>query len=138
MKIRTNFVSNSSSTSFTVKYDTKDFEKCEHCGHKPLTPLELARLEDGQYSSGDETKIIFETLQGCIDDLQDELLYSMEDTDYANNIREQIKKYEKMQLGPTEEILGVSASYDSRTESELERMLDSGLVENLDLFVDEL
>jgi hypothetical protein len=53
MKMRNGFVSNSSSSSFVIKYKEDDFKKCDVCNHTPLTPHEIALNEEGRYGDTD-------------------------------------------------------------------------------------
>lgn len=132
MKIRQNFVSNSSSTSFILKYDTKDFVKCEHCGHQPLTPLELAQLEDDEYLSGEGTEIKFVGFDQYIEYLEEKIeeyrRYNEMDTYYTKLLNNAVK----MKLTPTEEILCADVSYGSRLEEEISNMKERGIITLLD------
>ena len=45
MKIRNGFVSNSSSSSFHIRYDKRKFTVCEKCGCYNVDPLDIADIE---------------------------------------------------------------------------------------------
>lgn len=46
MKIRNGFVSNSSSSSFHIRYDKSRFGVCEKCGRSDIDPLDIASIEE--------------------------------------------------------------------------------------------
>lgn len=41
MKIRTGFVSNSSTSSFLITYDANGFDVCQHCGRSDSDPIKV-------------------------------------------------------------------------------------------------
>ena len=51
MKIRNGFVSNSSSSSFHIRYDKRRFGVCEKCGQCEITPLDIADIEERNYDT---------------------------------------------------------------------------------------
>lgn len=57
MKLRNGFVSNSSSSSFVLKWKKEDFKRCECCKHLPLDPLSLVRSQADLCNGGDETEV---------------------------------------------------------------------------------
>lgn len=57
MKIRDGFVSNSSSSSFVLKWKKEDFKRCECCKHLPIDPLSLVESEVNESDGWDETKV---------------------------------------------------------------------------------
>lgn len=57
MKIRSGFVSNSSSSSFVLKWKKEDFNRCGCCKHLPQDPLTLVREQENVSNGGDETKV---------------------------------------------------------------------------------
>jgi len=68
MKIRSGFVSNSSSSSFIVAYKMQD--KCEHCGRSDSDLSDTFKKEDGKYY--DETHLIAKGLKGITDKLRED------------------------------------------------------------------
>jgi hypothetical protein len=56
MKIRNGFVSNSSSSSFHIRYDKRRFGVCEKCGQCEITPLDIADIEERNYDTEIEWK----------------------------------------------------------------------------------
>lgn len=57
MKYRQGFVSNSSSSSFVLRWDKKNFNKCDKCGRSDDTLVKFARLEEQAYSFNGKTEI---------------------------------------------------------------------------------
>jgi hypothetical protein len=56
MKIRNGFISNSSSSSFVIRYDKKNMNKCDKCGRSDNTLIKVAELESRTYCSETEIK----------------------------------------------------------------------------------
>lgn len=79
MKIRNGFVSNSSSTSFTVAF--KPPVKCPHCGRSNVSVLDLI-----ERSRDDETYIIWNDPTNYIEELQEEIYENQLDLEKWKNM----------------------------------------------------
>ena len=76
MKVRSGFVSNSSSSSFIIAFDESGFGPCLHCGRKDLSIIDMVRD-----SRNDDNRIEWEdayeriqTLRGGIAESQKEMI----------------------------------------------------------------
>jgi len=133
MKIRSGFVSNSSSSSFVLKYDTNDFKKCEYYGSQPVTPLDMVELDNNIYE--DTTKVLFRDIESIIDYFNKEIeSYTYYDSDPPDCYVNIINKLKSLKLKPTEEVISVKIGYDSMTEKNICEMLDKGLVEHIKVY----
>lgn len=64
MKIRTRLISNSSSSSFLLAYNAKDFAKCPTCGLGAKTPLEV--VDEESNFNGGETRVISNSIESYL------------------------------------------------------------------------
>ena len=78
MKIRSGFVSNSSSSSFIIAFDASKFCPCPHCGRKDISILDLI---ESKYHNSD-TEVIWsdateriKQIQNKIKKLQDQAIH---------------------------------------------------------------
>ena len=112
MKIRTNFVSNSSSTSFTIAYRDK-YKPCPTCGHKPFNIVEMLQQNDNSDNS--------------VNHKDDDLInYIVEDIERSNN---SIGEY---QMRKPNDIIFGSQTYAAEIEYEKKR------IQNLKNHLEEL
>lgn len=70
MKIRTGFVSNSSSSSFVIAFDESKFELCPHCGRKDQSIIDL--IERSEYDNND-TKVVWQDPEDKLKDLKQQI-----------------------------------------------------------------
>ena len=93
-----------------------------------MTPLDIAKLEDDEYSSGEVSKINFVGLDDYIDYLEEQIeeyRRCKEEPTYYQRLLDNAKE---MILKSTEEILGVDASYYSKLEEEISSLKARGLI----------
>lgn len=144
MKIRTTFVSNSSSTSFVLRYDREDFKKCQHCSHTAITPLEMVRDNPQNYDGDNE--IDFTEISEYIQKIQEDInyytninknyrlddLYRFDYSDLIEAFTQKITKIKNLKLGPTEDLIGVRVSYHSDVHTTIKDMIQRGLIEAIE------
>lgn len=80
MKVRSGYVSNSSSSSFILAWNDGDFVKCDRCGHKPEDPVIMCEQEDCCYS-GDSTEVDWIGVEGWVRDYEEELRFVKQEID---------------------------------------------------------
>ena len=76
MKIRSGFVSNSSSSSFIIAFDTNKFSPCPHCGRRDLSIVDMvkhSRNGDNQVAWDDAQERI-RRLREEISEIQEEII----------------------------------------------------------------
>lgn len=78
MKIREGFVSNSSSSSFVLKWDKSKFTKCECCRQTPKDPIALIEQEE-QSRWNEESSIDWISTESWREVIQDYMLYPLEE-----------------------------------------------------------
>jgi hypothetical protein len=66
MKIRSGFVSNSSSSSFVIAFDESKFGPCPHCGRKDQSIIDLIERS----RNDDDTKVVWRDPEDKIRDLK--------------------------------------------------------------------
>lgn len=79
MKIRDGFVSNSSSSSFVLKWKKEDFKRCECCKHLPIDPLSLVESEVNESDGWDETKVDWVGTEEWRETIKDDMDFPLEE-----------------------------------------------------------
>jgi hypothetical protein len=87
MKIRHNFVSNSSSTSFIIGYNPSKYVKCPTCGHRPLDIIELVETD-----KDNDTKIFASSEYGDINESINNLKQNIKTSKQQRTIPYRLRK----------------------------------------------
>jgi hypothetical protein len=69
MKVRSGFVSNSSSSSFVIAFDESKLGPCPHCGRKDLSILDLIKN-----SSNDDNQVVWDDAYQRVQDLKEQIV----------------------------------------------------------------
>lgn len=89
MKIRNNFVSNSSSCSFILAF--KCNEKCKHCGRGDPDLADFLRSRSNNYCYSDDTELYAEGFENVLEYVRNDLSeYVSDREDFISDIEKQI------------------------------------------------
>jgi len=139
MKIRTGFVSNSSSSSFVILADKALFDQsvCPNCNHRSEPHYFLS----DKFLEHVDNCVEFFGFEACLKSLSDEIAHLEKQLDYKceNWIYDEIEifqtfkeKIEKLSQNSDKTIIGIDISYsDEYGSSLLESLLKYGVVELL-------
>ena len=148
MKQRNGFVSNSSSSSFVLKYDPADFQQCGYCKHTPRTPLQLIYDSENDYVETEDVQGLIDDTNGDIDqvkvDLADSVKYGDDDQPFdwskmttdewrdswrknLKTLERRLKKLNKL-IDSSKVICRVSLDYCSGVRDQIDSLVDQGLV----------
>jgi hypothetical protein len=132
MKYRQGFVSNSSSSSFIVKFDRRKFSKCPTCGVTLRNPIELVNLDNfGAY----ENRVEWRNVQDCIDTLDAQMKDATEEgwSDWVQELNDLKAKLSKAndECGEHDTICGIQLDNHGDAMTRFRELVDQDLVEVL-------